>query len=374
MKNSISFQIKQCLKMLLQNLMLPCVYAFWRWVYRKREPDLIIFADAHHTKLPTSMEQLYKALKRKGYNLTDFFYNFNQESAFGSAMLAVRFMQLYACARFVFICDNFLPVTACKKSEKTKVIQLWHACGLVKKMGYDTAEDIPAHYKGDVYRNYDLVTVSAPCCVEPMAKAMRLPAEVLQPLGISRTDVYFCSDWIRCCREQFYDQYPQARGKKIVLWAPTFRGNAANPYQVGIEDIQRLEEQLGEDYFVIRKLHPHIDAKLHLSNCSIITEQLLPITDLLITDYSSVLTEFLFFGKACVLFAPDLEEYQRKRGFYVRYETLSPYIVTDASELCNICKTALQNPCEEWVARQKAYHIANCDGKSTQRIVDHLGL
>lgn len=374
MRNKMTFTMKQSMKMLLQNWVLPCVYGFWSRVYGKREKDLIIFADAHHSTRPISMKHIYKALAAKGYQLTDEFYNFAELSRFRAALVSVRFMRLYARAKYVFICDNFLPVSSCKKSGDTKVIQLWHACGLMKKMGYDTTEDIPAGYKGNVYRNYDLVTVSAPCCVEPMAKAMHLPTENLKPLGVSRTDVYFHPDWLKRRREQFYEMYPQAKGKKIVLWAPTFRGNAGDPYQVGMEDIEKLEQQLGDEYFLIRKVHPHLDEKLHLSNCSIITERLLPITDLLITDYSTVLTEYLFFEKPYVLFAPDLAEYQQKRGFYVEYGSLSPYIVTDAAKLYDTCLAALRNPDREWIARQRAYHVASCDGHATERIIQELGL
>ena len=362
------------MKMLLQNGILPCAYKFWQFVWRGRDKDRILFADAHHSHLPVSMEEIYGTLERKGYLLTDFFWDFGEMSPFRSAWLCVRFMGLYARAKYVFICDNFLPVSSCKKDEGTKVIQLWHACGLVKKMGCDTTEDIPAGYRGNVYRNYDLVTVSAPCCVAPMAGAMGLPRQVLQPLGVSRTDAYFREDWRDRCRAEFYEKYPQARGKKILLWAPTFRGNAADPYQVGAEEIRKLEKQLGADYFMIRKLHPHVEGKGQLSSCAITTERLLPVVDLLITDYSSVLTEFLFFEKPCVLFAPDLWEYEKKRGFYVEYRSLSPYVVTDPGELYRTCLNAMEKPDRQWLKGQRQLHLASCDGHATERILAYLGL
>lgn len=374
MIRKIKFSVRQILKMLLQNVVLPCVYGFWNLLYGKKERELIIFADSHHDTLPYSMQYIHDTLMQKGYTVTDEICNFATMSQIKSALISIRFMKRYAQAKYVFICDNFLPVVSCRKNEKTTVIQLWHACGLVKKMGYDTQEDIPVNYKGAVYRNYDLVTVSAPCCVEPMAKGMRLPKEVLQPLGVSRTDVYFDERWRENCKVAFYSRYPQAQGKKVVLWAPTFRGNAEQPHQVGTETIELLEQQLGDDYFVIRKVHPHIDAKLHLSNCDIVTEEIFPVTELLITDYSSVMTEFLFFDRPYVLFAPDLEVYQQKRGFYVEYESLSPYIVTDPDKLYEVCKAAFENADKQWIMRQRAFHTANCDGRATERILNSIGL
>ncbi len=370
----IKFALRQSMKMLLQNCILPCVYRFWRMIYARREMELIILADAHHDQLPESMVLLRQRLTEKGYPLTEYIYNVAKMPPLRSMWISVRFMRLYARAKIVFICDNFLPVSACKKSERTTVVQLWHACGLMKKMGYDTTEDIPAGYKGAVYRNYDLMTVSSPGCVEPMRNAMRLPEGILQPMGVSRTDAYFDPRWLQECRRDFYSRYPEAAGKKTVLWAPTFRGNAADPRQVGMEAIDQLEQELGAGYFVIRKVHPHVDTRCCLSNCAIPTERLLPVTDLLITDYSSVLTEFLMFEKPYVLFAPDREEYMKTRGFYLPYDSFGPCIVTDPSRLAQGVRETLEHPDLEWIRRNRKFHVSACDGSSTDRLLEYLKL
>lgn len=374
LKSKVMFAVKQTMKMLLQNVILPCIYRFWLIRYRNKEPELIIFADAHHDELPYSMERIHEELEKRGYKLTDEIYNFAAMSQVRSALVSMRFMKLYAQAKYVFICDNFLPASSCKKSEKTMVIQLLHSCGLLKKMGYDTAEDIPAGYIGQVYRNYDLVTVSAPCCVEPLRNAMHLPQGIVKALGVSRTDNYFDNVWLTKCKTQFYKQYPELKGKKIILWAPTFRGNAGNPYQIGMEEINRLEQELGEEYYIIKKVHPHVDGKYHLSNCSIPTEELFPVIDLLISDYSSVVNEFMAFNKPYLLFAPDLEDYEKQRGFYVPYDSLSPYVVTDSDGLSSRVMEALLEQQSDWVAECCAFHLGSCDGNSTVRILDHIGL
>ncbi len=90
---------------------------------------------------------------------------------------------------------------------------------------------------------------------------------------------------------------------------------------------------------MICKVHPYIDRKSHLSDCPIPTERLLPVTDLMITDYSSVVFDYLIFKKTFVLFAPDLKEYQEKRGFYVEYASLSPYVAVTAKSWSEQCMT-----------------------------------
>lgn len=370
----MKFQIKQILKMLMQHMVLPCVYGFWRLVYGKSERKLIIFADSHHDTMPFSMGYLHDELKCRGYETVDVICNYANMSQIQSSLHAIGFMRLYAQAKFVFICDNFLPVSSCRKAPDTTVVQLLHSCGLLKKMGYDTTEDIPAGYRGNVYKNYDLVTVSAPCCVEPLTGAMHQAQGVIQPLGISRTDCYFRQDWIDGCRDRFWKQYPEAAGKKLVLWTPTFRGNAANPRQVGMEEMEKLEQELGDDYFLIRKVHPHVDNLYHLSNCAIPTEQLLPVVDLLITDYSSVVIDYLLFDKPYVLFAPDLEQYKAERGLYIDYQCLCPYVATSGEQLKETVLQALRDGRTDWIRRQREYHLASCDGKASERILNYLGL
>lgn len=370
----ILFSIKQILKMGLQNFILPMVYSLWRMVYLKKEKNLILFADAHHDSMPFSMQRMHDALEQKGYSLTDVIVDYGQMSYVQSVIHAIKFMKLYAQAGHVFICDNFLPVSSCRKSRETTVVQLLHSSGLCKKMGYDTTEDIPDGYKGKVYKNYDLVTVSAPCCVKPLRKAMHQPKGVVQALGTSRTDCYLDEAWLQECREAFYHAYPNAKDKKVILWAPTFRGNAAAPRQVGMEAIQELEKELGEAFFVIYKVHPHTDAKYHLSNCSIPTERLLPVTDLLISDYSSVINDFMFFDKPYMLFAPDFEEYAEKRGFYVPYDTLTPYVAKKKQKLKETVLLALAEEDKKWIRKNRRYHLQCCDGHATERIIKYLGL
>ena len=374
MKKQLLFKVKQAFKMFLQNVLLPCVYWFWNLIYYKEEKRLIICADSHHKELPFSLQRMYDTLLKKGYPVTTDICDYNKLSAVGSALRAIRFMKTYAQARVVFICDSFLPVVSCKKDPRTTVVQLMHSCGLGKKIGYDAKDDVPANYRGHVYRNYDLVTVTSENCIAPIANAMHHTPQVVRAIGSSRTDFYYDEVWIQQCKEDFYAAHPDAKGKTVVLWAPTFRGNAADPKQIGTEEIDALERSLGNDYFVVRKVHPHMDSQYHLSNCAILTERLLPVADVLITDYSSIVTDFMFFQKPYVLFAPDWEQYKRERGMYINFYALSPYLVIDSSILSDTVLQALRESCADYVAANREFHLSACDGQSTERIIEFIGL
>lgn len=370
------FRLKQYIKMLLQNVLLPALYGLFR--HRPVRKGSVIFADAHHAEMPFSMQRMYEAVQKldETYEVELFICDFAKIGFAEMLRFLVRFMKQYATAEYVFICDYFLPASSCRKRPETKLIQLWHSCGLMKKIAFDTGEDIPAHYRGDLFGNYSLLTMSAQICCPVHARALRLAPERIRATGISRTDYYFDPEWNRTCQEAFYRSCPEAKGKKIALWAPTFRGNAAKPYLAGLQEIQEAAQNMQEDWYFLIKAHPHIDAHGQISNCSIPTEELLCVADVLITDYSSILFDYLLYQKPAVLFASDLNDYTKQRGFYLDYETVPFPHAVSAKQLQEAVETA-----EKWyevhrteIDAFRVQYTGACDGSSTQRILDLIGM
>ncbi len=368
------FRLKQYLKMLLQNVLLPAVYRICsRHPVRKGR---ILMADAHHTEIPFSMRRMYEELKKQGKEPELFILDFGKTGFIGLAGFLIRFMKAYATAEYVFICDYFLPASSCRKRPETKLIQLWHSCGLMKKIAFDAGDDVPKNYRGDLFGNYSLLTMSAEVCVPVHAHALRLPQERIRATGISRTDVYFDPDWNERCRRRFAEHHPDAAGKKVLVWAPTFRGNAGNPYLEGLEDIRRLADRLEPDWKVIIKVHPHLEAHGIVSNSDLPTEELFPAADLLITDYSSVMFDYLLYGKPLLLFAPDLSVYEKGRGFYLDYRSMPFRIVEHAEELEQAVRSSREytEQRKEEISAFCRLYLGACDGHATDRILRAVGL
>lgn len=389
-------KLRQYFKMAAQNIVLPIFYAVCS--IRPLDRGLIVFADAHHHRCPDNLKPVLRALKKEQENGTDIrireMYLDYQDASFGKVLRHMfGFMASYAHAGTVVICDNFLPAAGCRKRKGTQVVQLWHACGALKKFGYDASDDIPEGYRGNVYRNTDLVTVSADVCREPFASAMRLPAENIQALGAARTDRYFSEKWKAAARKRFYDAYPEAAGKKLLVWAPTFRGNAGDPKSIPL-DLEKLQEQLGDSWFVLASLHPHVAEKIrtgkggedigHIRSdrISILpTEILFPTADAMIADYSSLIYEYLLFGKPLILYVPDLEEYKSGRGFYHDFDEIPGVQVLREEELAEAvrrcmeeagtleaCANAGSERREQFLRR----YMSACDGHATERIVSRI--
>lgn len=331
---------------------------------------MVIMADGHSNDRPERMQLMYEGLVNRKYNVMEWYCDFQSMSYVRAMGKMLHFMKCYAQANYVVISDNFLPVSSCKKRAGTYVVQLWHGCGAFKKFGYDTEDDIPADYVGNVFKNYDLVPVSGPKSVGPFTSAMRLEKDVCQPIGVSATDYYYDEAYNNNCRLEFYKKHPEAEGKKIMLWAPTFRGSAANPSVCGAEVMENLREQLTEEWYVITKYHPHMESKGMCSTTDIPTEQLLPFVDLLVTDYSSIIFPYAIYEKPILFFAPDLEEYWNTRGFYLEYESLPGIIARNEQELKdgihNVDFAFNRDTMDEF------YHeyMVGCDGNATNRILD----
>ena len=376
---NIKFVMRQWVKMAVQNLLLPLVYQLCK--KKNINKRKVIFADAHHNRIPYSMEFLRGQMDESEWDIDEFYLDY-QGNSFGAVLKSMlSFMKAYANARCVFICDNFLPVSSCNKRRETTVVQLWHAGGILKKYAYDTPDDIPTYYKGHVYKNYDITTVSAPICVPVYERAMRLEKGTVSPIGLSRTDLLFKETYIEECRREFYAKYPEAEGKRVVLFAPTFRGKASDPYLAGGEWIEGLEEKLnshlqeGENpYKVYMRVHPHLDNKKKLSNIEIDTNRLLPVIDLLISDVSSVIFDYVLLEKPMVLFIPDLEELESARGFYIPLREIPGVLVTEGELLEQAVRNTV-NTFSEDVEMQRRLHdfrktyMGACDGQATERLL-----
>ncbi|MDO4475390.1 MAG: CDP-glycerol glycerophosphotransferase family protein [Lachnospiraceae bacterium] len=375
---NIKLFLKQYVKMAAQKVVLPVIYRRWRG--EGVDPKLVILADAHHNERPENMRLLYEALKAapENYHIREMYLDYGRSSAGQVFRHMADFMKWYARASSVVICDNFLPAAGCRKRPETQVIQLWHACGSLKRFGYDTTGDIPANYRGNVFRNTDVVTVSAPACVPAFAGAMRLPREAVQPLGVSRTDRYADPAWAAACREKFERLYPQAAGRKIVLWAPTFRGSPGAPV-VELPDLERLSRELGEETRLIVRLHPHMkeaagQLSAEMTAEGMTTEELFAVTDVLIADYSSLIFEYLLFGGRLVRYAPDLEHYIKERGFYLDYSSIPGELVLEEPKLAPAVRRALETEeTPEEAQKRKQFlqrYMSACDGHATQRVAE----
>ncbi len=363
---SVKHIAKEYIKMFVQGSYLPSIYK--KAAASPVDQKKILFADAHNHDTPYSMRRMEQACRDAGF-VVETHYSDYQKDGFTATYNAMKeFMRSYATAHAVVISDTFLPVAGCEKRDETKVVQLWHGAGALKKFGYATTDDVPSYYRGNIYKNYDLITVSGLRAIEPFSLSMRAREGVTRPVGVSRTDNYFDTEYMEDTRKKVYAAYPEARDKKVVIYAPTFRGHADSAGESDTNAVaQRIKNELSDEWYLISSAHPHARGESTLC-----TEELMLVADVLITDYSSIVFDFLFLRRPVVLFAPDYKSFGRIRGFYTPYEELPGRIVTDIREL----SSAIERECAEYdVKKTESYlekYLEACDGHATERIVEYL--
>lgn len=367
--------VKRFFKSLLLNIVLPAAY---KWHSRRPvEPKKCVFADARSSEMPESMRLMHEKCIAEGLCVRRFLLDFGACSPFTLMAHILRFMKEYATAGLVFVCDFYLPLYGCAKRPETVVVQLWHGCGALKKFGHSTPDDMPAYLSKKGHTNYSLAPVSAPAAVPHFCEAFRAGTDVVKPLGVSRTDVLFDKPSLEKRRADFLRRHPEAKGKKVLLYAPSFRGDASDPAPFPLPDFARMTDALGGEYALLVKLHPLMHKKRALAGRPLggfidcggeDSLTLLYAADILVTDYSSILFEHALLGKAVYIYAPDYDKYASVRGFYIDYARCLPCPVCKTTdELIDAVKGVGVYDYQKLSAFASAY-MSSCDGRATERI------
>lgn len=362
--------VKQYIKYALQKTLLPLCYN----IDRRKPVDskLVLFADSNSSVPPESMTALMDELEKRGYVCEPHCCDFSKAGFAQMIKFMCRFMNRYAQARAVVVCNYFVPLHACNKRPETCAVQLWHSCGAFKKFGYSSESDISKHFHGSVAKNIDLVTVSSPLCESVFAEAFRLSDGVAKATGVCRTDKLTDKAYTDLCRSKLYKAHPELEGKKLLLYLPTFRGDAGKAYSVGHEEIYKLDKALGDEWFTAVRMHPRIkNGRCDL--CDMTTNELLPCADMLITDYSSAVFEFSLFDKPMLLWCPDLEEYTAQRDFYLDLRRDMPCpVVTEAEKLGQAVRDEYEGFKSGAYSEFREKYMSSCDGKATSRVANFI--
>lgn len=368
-------------------VILPAVYA--RAARGPVEPDRVVFLEVSADCLTDSFALLYEAVKARGRQPELICLHDGSVSGLQYLKNCVQMLQSIATAPVVFL-NEASNVTSCVRLRpQTKIIQTWHGCGAFKKFGFSTASldwgiSRKEMERYPYYKNQWLVSVSAPEAVHAYQDAMHQPQGVIRALGVSRTDVFFDPDYIRSAREELYAQFPQARGKKVILYAPTFRGTQTNARTLQL-DHEACKAALSAEYVLVEKHHPFVkklpqipegcrDFARDLTGCMDI-QKLLCVSDVCISDYSSLIFEFSLFERPMIFYAPDLQEYFDARGFYYDYDQLTPGPVFDNQAEMIACIRRIDECFDrQQVVDFRGKFMSACDGHATERILDEIGI
>ncbi|GAA5423245.1 hypothetical protein TEHN0098T_1671 [Tetragenococcus halophilus subsp. halophilus] len=256
------------------------------------------------------------------------------------SILLKEIVPIVSGSRLVF-CDNYFAFLAgISFFSRTKVVQLWHANGAIKSFGLEAkyTENVTKTDKKRYMNVYDKFThyvVSSKKMTSIFAENYHQKINTL-PFGYLPTDLFFDRSWVDKAKKSFSSYYPN--NKKTILYVPTYREREK---KIPL-DFSNLQRQLGNEWQIMVKLHPHDkDHDEIINEPNIITDfynldlvQLLPSVDCLITDYSSVPFEYSLAnpkGKM-IFFCFDYEEYDKEVGIEKDFMEWAPGEVVQTEE------------------------------------------
>ncbi|MDN6640935.1 MAG: CDP-glycerol glycerophosphotransferase family protein [Tetragenococcus sp.] len=296
-----------------------------------------------------------------------------------------RFPYLLGKADYIFV-DDFHPlIYQLEFKSMQEIIQVWHAVGAFKTVGFSRAGKRGGPlFDSKNHRNYTKAYVSSETDVPFYGEAFGIKEEYVIPTGVPRTDILFDKEYEKNIVEELKEELPFIIGKKVILFAPTFRGNGHRTahypfFKIDFERFARYCEE--NNAVVLFKMHPFVKNELNIppqyedyffdiSDAREVND-ILFITDILISDYSSLIYEFAVFKKPMLFYAFDLEDYITSRDFYEPYESFVPgKIVETFDDLITALKR--EDFEQEKVPEFLDKHFKYQDGKSSERLVNDL--
>ncbi|MEZ9365513.1 CDP-glycerol glycerophosphotransferase family protein [Vibrio sp. 10N.222.54.B12] len=281
-------------------------------------------------------------------------------------------------ARLVITSVPYSPLS--KYGKGKKVFNVWHASGLFKKFGRHDPTFFSSNYGQTDY----MICSSEPIQAE-YADTMCLNKADVFPVGTPRTDLYFNSNQSSQLRDEFFETYPNLKGKKIYMYMPTYRELPSRCLFLDL-DLEKISSQLNDDEVILFKHHPAVYQRILKKGTPVgitnlvekgriidvsseDTTKLTIISDVFITDYSSAFYEAMLLNKPIVFYAEDLENYER--GFYFDYDELPGNKVLNPStdELLQSIRNA-GNFDKVKYDNFKGFYLSSCDGKSGMRTAD----
>lgn len=298
-----------------------------------------------------------------------------------------RVAKMAAQAKVIVLEDFYPQLHAVTLRPETQLIQLWHACGAFKMFGLSELGKVD-YLSQDTknHRNYTVAITSGTRMIPFYSEAFGISAENVQPLGVPRTDIFFDEAYGEKIKEEFYNKYPSVRGKKVVLFAPTFRGSGNKTAYYPMERfiVGSFLDAMPDNVVLIIKNHPFVrehfsydqdrygDRVLDLTGKENIND-ILFLTSLLITDYSSCIFEASLLRIPMLFYVFDLEEYVSQRDFYFDFSTFAPgekvRTFDDVMKMSVRLLADGKGAEKEQEANFREYFLDSLDGHSTERVL-----
>lgn len=378
-------------------LYFPSMKLFYRIAKKILPVDekLIIFESGVGKQYADSPRYIYEEILKRDLDYKKvWIYNKNHQFQDANTKRIKRLSPSYyyylAKAKYWVNNQNF--PTYIKKRKETTYVQTWHGTPL-KKMLFDinNVQGRSEDYVERVYsasQTWDYLISPSEYASVAFKSAFKYKGNILE-IGYPRNDIFY-KDEQHDLSKAVKDNLKIPKDKKVILYAPTFRDNQVsktnkfffdNPL-----DLDKMKADLGDEYIVLLRMHVVVSNKItiskdlkgfvyNMSNYPDIQELYL-ISDILITDYSSVMFDFANTRKPMLFYTFDLEMYRDQlRGFYMDFENEAPGpLVVNTDEIIDSVLN-MKDVSNQYEGKYESFFQKYCsleDGYASKRLVNKI--
>ena len=285
--------------------------------------NVVLFMGFDYRYTGNSRYLFEKLISKQPENMSVFFVTENKEVSdkYRIEPRSNEFRYVYNNAKVV-IFESWVSPSLVKKPN-TIWLQLWHGTPL-KKMLFDSNEKEimlkNKKHKINKYMDINRWNYLLADCFEAQKyfhSSFMIPESKILTIGYPRVKYLIDNIDNQKLKKQIKQEYNIPEDKIIVSYLPTWRDynySGTNEDFNYLVDVNTLQDKLGDKYKVIFKDHSFFskDDKL----LTLETQELLLISDYLITDYSSVMFDAFAIDLKTILYCNDYDKYQESRGIY----------------------------------------------------------
>ncbi|MEU9042134.1 MULTISPECIES: CDP-glycerol glycerophosphotransferase family protein [unclassified Kitasatospora] len=355
--------------------------------------DTVLYNAGNGSMYADSPRAVHEELVRRGLALEHLWGSDDMQVELPQSASAVRlwspeWFEALATAKYI-VTSTHLPDFFVRRPGQV-VLQTWQGSPL-KQVGFDFEKVwfTDSNYLKSLARevpNWSLLVAGSSWAAPVLRRAFDFKGEILES-GAPRNDLLFAADRDKTA-EQVRERLGLPEGKKVVLYAPTWREDRRRPqggYQIDLRiDLEAAKAALGDDQVLLVRRHNVMCGQIPGAGNGYIWDvgsypdmaELLLIADVLVTDYSSSVFDFASTGKPMFFFTHDLEHYRDNlRGFSLDFEAEAPGPLLATSEELVSALGRVDEVAAEFADKAAAFREAYCDlddGKAAARVVDAM--